>query len=87
MAYTEDDTFIALKRAPFREAFVVAVREAYPGESVGEKCEKELLRIGWTVPDLQERVSEEIQKGTISLAYDKVTSIKYLDNILRHGPI
>lgn len=52
----EDETFLALKRAPFRVIFLHCTLDIKLGEDVGGKYKQYLNQNGWTLAEFQEEV-------------------------------
>jgi hypothetical protein len=53
---SEEDTFLALKRAPFRVLFLHCTLDIKLGEDVGGKHKEYLNKNGWSLAEFQQEV-------------------------------
>lgn len=84
---SEQDTFEALCREPFRKVMVRCFQRAGLGRDVLSQCEDIIRAAGWTYTDLNEELKKEMSKGNISLNISKVRDIEFQKHFLLTGRI
>lgn len=84
MSYSEEDTFQALQRRPFREVYVMAVKDLQLGERIGGKEAHLLRRMGWTESDFESRLLKELLAGTVTADISLIRNKEYLEEVLKN---
>jgi hypothetical protein len=73
---TEEDTFNALRRDPFRKVFVECVQYARAGAEVfstlSEAIEGIIAKSGWTKEELDKELNRQMELGNIHLSVTKL---------------
>jgi hypothetical protein len=85
---TEEDTFNALRRVPFRVLFVSILDPVSLGKSiVPEDRTSSIIQAGWTREEFDEIVSEEMSKGNITGDISQLRSKSWRQELLGKEPI
>jgi hypothetical protein len=80
--YTEDDTFLALRRLPWRQVFVMCLDGVSWGENVSTRRPDILKFANWTVEDFDARVTEAVLNEGLIMDIMIVTDKEWQEKFL-----
>jgi len=84
---SEQDTFNALRREPFREVLVKCFERASLGAELLDWCDDIIRAAGWSYTELNEELKCEILKGNINLNLMTIRDSNAQKNFLLTGKI
>ena len=84
---TEEDTFLRLKREPFRKVFVECIKGVALGDDVIHKNWRLIENSGWVVSEFRDRMHNEILARRLELAVAIINDSDWQREYLRSGPI
>jgi hypothetical protein len=84
---TEQDVFDALRRDPFRQVLVKCFDRAELGRDLFTGCQDIIYSAGWTLTELEEILSSEMDKKNIKLNITSIRDANAQKNFLLTGKI
>ena len=84
---TEEDTFLALKRLPFRQVLVHCLDGVQLGDDICNKNRLYIEQAGWSVEEFRSKMLSEIIANRLAMDMAIVTDGDWQREYLQTGPI